>query len=42
MLLSKQRDAALEHLATGGPDDIPDDQEVEGAIYRRADALAFF
>ncbi len=42
MLLSKERNAALEYLATGGTDDIPDDQEVERAIYRRADALAFF
>ena len=32
MLLSKQRDAALEDLASGGTDDVPDDQEVQGAI----------
>jgi hypothetical protein len=32
MLFSKQRDAPLEDLATGGTDDVPDDQEVEGTI----------
>lgn len=42
ILLAKQRNAALEHLATRGTDDIPDDQEVEGVFYRRADAFAFF
>ena len=42
VLLSKQRNASLQHLATGGTYDVPDDQEVEGAIYRRAEAFAFF
>jgi hypothetical protein len=32
MLLAKQRNAALEHLATRRTDDVPDDQEVEGAF----------
>jgi len=42
MLFSKQRNAPLEHLTTGGSDDVPNDQEVERAFYRRADAFAFF
>ncbi len=42
MLLAKQRNAALQRLATRGTDDVPDYQEVERAFYRRADAFAFF
>jgi hypothetical protein len=29
VLLSKQRNATFEHLAAGGTDDVPDDEEVE-------------
>lgn len=42
VLLSKQRNASLQRLATRRTDDVPDDQEVEGAFYRRAAAFAFF
>ena len=32
----------LEHLPAGGTHHVPDDQEVEGGFYRRAEAFAFF
>jgi hypothetical protein len=42
VLLSKEGDAALEHLAPGGTNDVPDDEQLEGTTYRRAAAFAFF
>jgi hypothetical protein len=42
VLLSKEGDAALEHLAPGGTNDVPHDEQFEGTTYRRAEAFAFF
>jgi hypothetical protein len=42
VLFAGEGNAALEGLATGGTDDVPDQQEGEGGFYRRADAFAFF
>lgn len=42
MLLAEQRHATFEDVPPSGTDDVPDQQKVQGAFYRRADVFAFF